>query len=438
MTSDNELNYQKERITNYFRESETAKKEFEIGAEFEHFVVDADTLEAISYYGENGIESLLKELTELGWEAKYEENHLMGLSKDGNHVTLEPGAQVELSTRPCKSIKEVENQYLSFLRDIIPVLNYRNQHILSLGYQPETKISQIPFIPKNRYKYMSEYFNKRGKYAHNMMKGTASLQITLDYCCEEDFIKKFRVANALSPYISYIFDNSPFFEGEIWDKNTLRVNIWNNCDDDRCKVVPGSLDRVFGYEDYAKYILNAPPIIIQRNNEFEFTGNKAFKELYFPDEYTKEELEHVLTMYFPDVRAKKFIEVRMADSVPYPLNIAGVALWKGLLYNEKNLELLYDKFKHLTNDEVSKIKKDIIESVKDSEIVNKNVIEVCKEIVNLAEGGLDDEETKFLIPLKELVNREMTPAGLIKEKLHLEKNKAIEKSILNNLNIFRR
>ncbi|WP_432665830.1 glutamate-cysteine ligase family protein [Wukongibacter baidiensis] len=433
MTIDNDINYQKERIINYFKESETAKNEFKIGAEFEHFVVNADTLETISFYGENGIESLLKELTKKGWKEKYEENHLMALSKDGNNITLEPGAQVELSTRPCVDINEIENQYLSFLRDIIPILNDRNQYIVSLGYQPESKISQIPFIPKGRYKYMSEYFTKRGKYAHNMMKGTASLQITIDYCCEEDYMKKFRVANALSPYISYIFDNAPFFEGEVWNKNTLRVNIWNNCDDDRCKIVPKSLDRVFGYEDYAEYVLNAPPIIIQRNGEFEFTADRPFKDIYYPDEYTKEELEHVLTMYFPDVRTKKFIEVRMADSVPYPLNIAGVALWKGLLYNEENLESLYKKFNHITNDEASNIKRDIIESEDDFQVVNKDIMNVCKEIISLAEKGLSEEEEKFLLPLKELIDIEMTPSKLIKENLHLGKNKALEGSILNNI-----
>lgn len=435
MTIDNELSYQKERIANYFRESETAKDEFKIGAEFEYFVVNSDTLETISYYGKNGIESLLRELTKRGWKGKYEEGHLMGLSKDGNNITLEPGAQVELSTRPCVEINEIENQYISFLKDIIPILNKRNQYLISLGYQPESKISQIPFIPKIRYKYMSEYLNQRGKYAHNMMKGTASLQITIDYSCEEDFIKKFRVANSLSPYISYIFDNAPFFEGEVWNKNTLRVDIWNNCDDDRCKVVPNSLDRPFGYENYAEYILNAPPIIIQRNGEFQFTGNKSFKEMYYPDEYTKEELEHVLTMYFPDVRTKKFIEIRMADSVPYPLNMAGVALWKGLLYDEENLNTLYRKFKDFTNDRVSRLKKDIIESAVDFQKMNRNINDVCKEIIDLAEDGLNKEEAKFLLPLKYLVDKETTPARVIKEKLYLGKNRALEKSILNNLEI---
>lgn len=433
MSNENELSYQKSKIISYFRESEKNKFEFKIGAEFEHFIIDKNTLESITYYGDEGVENTLKQLLDKGWTGKYEGNYLMGLTKSGNNITLEPGSQVELSTKPCKNIHEIENKYLSFLEDIVPILNKKNQLIVSLGYQPESKIKEIPFIPKERYKYMSEYFKQRGKHAHNMMKGTASLQVTLDYSSEDDFIKKFRVANALSPIISFMFDNAPFFEGDVWSKNTLRVHIWNDCDEDRCMIVPNSLDKSFGYEDYAEYILNAPPIIIQRNNEFLYTSDKPFKGIYNPYEFTEKELEHVLTMYFPDVRAKKFIEVRMADSVPYPLNISGVALWKGLLYNEENLNCLYNKFKIFTNDIIINQKADIIESGKDIKVMQKNILEVCKEIICLAERGLDAEEAKYLFPLKELISNGMNLSLKIKEKLDFGKHKALEEIVLNNL-----
>jgi len=138
-------------------------------------------------------------------------------------------------------------------------------------------------------------------------------------------------------------------------------------------------------------------------------------------------------MYFPDVRTKKFIEIRMADSVPYPLNISGVALWKGLMYNEQNLEYLHNRFEYLTNDKVRRLKKDIIESGKNAKIGDNGIMEVCREIVYLAEKGLAKEEAKYLNPLKELLNKEMTFASLIKDRLHLGKDKALEKNILNSL-----
>lgn len=433
MTIDNELNYQKSKIISYFKENEKSRDEFKIGAEFEHFIVDGDTLSAISYYGDRGIESTLRELINKGWKGKYEDNYLMGLEKNRSTITLEPGAQVELSTRPCKSVHEVENEYLGFLHDIIPILNKKNQFIISLGYHPQSKIEEISFIPKSRYKYMSEYLKKRGKYAHNMMKGTASLQVTLDYCSEEDYIKKFRIANSLSPIISYIFDNAPFFEGEVWNKNTVRVDIWDNCDNDRCKVIPKSLDKVFRYEDYAEYILNAPPIIVERNDEFRFTGDKPFKDIYNPSEFSNKDLEHVLTMYFPDVRTKKFIEIRMADSVPYPFNISGVALWKGLLYDEKNVDYLFNRLKSFTNDSVAELKRDIINLGKNVKIMEKDILEFAKEIISIAKEGLDEEEANYLLPLKELIDKEKNLSSLIKEKIYLGKHRALEKAILNNL-----
>lgn len=433
MNNDNELSYQKDKIINYFRKSEKRKEDFKIGAEFEHFIVNKDTLETITYYDNKGVESTLKDLLNKGWKGKYEDGYLMGLTKNGNNITLEPGAQVELSTRPCNNIKEIEREYLSFLNDIIPILNNKNQFIIALGYHPQSKIEEIPFIPKGRYKYMSEYFKKRGRLAHNMMKGTASFQITMDYRSEEDYIKKFRVANVLSPIISYMFDNTPFFEGEVWNKNILRVHVWNNCDDDRCMVVPGSLDKSFGYEDYADYLLSTPPIIIKRNNEFQFTDNKPFKDIYYPDNFSKEELEHVMTMYFPDVRTKNFIEIRMADSVPYPLNMAGIALWKGLLYDVENLNGLYKRFSSFTNSTVKDLKEDIIKYGKNTVIGNQGLISVCKDIICMAEKGLELEEAKYLLPLKELLNKEMTPSLEIKNKLHLGKHSALNKCILNNI-----
>jgi glutamate--cysteine ligase len=433
LNNENELSYQKSKIVSYFKRGEKEKSEFKIGAEFEHFIIDKNTLETISYYGDKGVGNTLEQLLHKGWSGKYEGQHLMGLTKGGNNITLEPGSQLELSTKPCKSIYEIENEYLSFLKDIVPILNEKNQYINSLGYQPESKIEEIPFIPKDRYKYMSEYFKGRGKYAHNMMKGTASLQVTLDYCSEDDFMKKFRVANALSPIISFMFDNAPFFEGELWTKNTLRTHIWNNCDDDRCMVVPKALDKSFGYEDYSEYILNTPPIIIRRNNEFLYTARKPFKEIYDPNEFTIEELEHVLTMYFPDVRAKKFIEVRMADSVPYPFNISGIALWKGLIYDQENLDYLYDHLEMISNDCVRKKKAEIIESGKNTSVMDKNIFEVCRDIIALSERGLDREEAKYLLPLKELAYNERTLSLEIKEKIKLGKHRALENSFLNNI-----
>ena len=133
---------------------------------------------------------------------------------------------------------------------------------MTVGYHPVTKIEEIKIIPKKRYDYMFEYFKTKGSHAHNMMKGTASLQVTIDYGSEEDYIKKFKIANALSPVLYALYDNGYYFEGAIWENHSLRAFIWANCDNDRSGIARGTFDGDFGYRKYAEYILNIPPIFV--------------------------------------------------------------------------------------------------------------------------------------------------------------------------------
>ncbi|AEF93658.1 Glutamate--cysteine ligase [Desulfotomaculum nigrificans CO-1-SRB] len=420
-------------IVNYFKNNEKPRTDFRLGVEFEHFIVDKDSLRAISYYGTNGVEETLKELLSLGWQGDYEADFLIGLHNNGTTITLEPGSQVELSIRPQATIKDIENEYLSFLKQIIPLLKEKNQILLTLGYQPETKIAEVQFIPKQRYAYMSDYLKKQGKYAHNMMKGTASMQVSVDYASEADFVKKFKVTNCLAPVIAAVFDNAPFFEGEIWPQHALRMVIWQNCDDDRCGIAVKDFKDGWGYSEYAQYILHTPPIIINKGGSMTYTKDKTLQELFDPDNYTREELEYMLTMVFPDVRAKSFIEIRMADSCPYPLNFAGVALWKGLLYHDENLNMLYQKFADITVEDINRAKHDVIKEGLAARLKGTAIYELAVNIVNLAKAGLPAEERDYLRPLETLLEEKKTPVAVTKEEIHEGKNSALQWCVLNNL-----
>ena len=418
-------------LVDYFKSRETRQENFKVGAEFEHFIRDEKTLETISYYGENGVEDTLKKLLKKGWKGKYEGQYLLALEKEGTTVTLEPGAQVELSVKPYKDIKDIEREYVEFLKDIIPILEEKNQYLISLGYQPKSKVKDIKFIPKERYKYMSEYFKTRGYLAHNMMKGTASTQVAVDYKSEEDYIKKFRVCNLLVSVVGTMFDNAPFFEGKLWEKFSLRTNIWQNTDADRCSVVQGALDKKFGYKDYAKYILNTPPILVDNGKEVKYTADKPYKEIFNVEDYTIEELEHILTMVFPDVRTKKFIEIRMADALPYPLNFSLIALFKGLLYNEENLNKLYEFSLKIKNEDIIKSKEEAIDKGLNGKFLDTSLKELGKNIIKYAKGGLNEDEIQYIKPLEEIITKGKVPAEIIKENLKLGKKEALSWCIIN-------
>lgn len=430
-----DYNRQIQEIVEYFIDGEKDIEDFRVGVEFEHFIVDRYTLKTISYYGENGIAETLHELEKNGWTGSYENEYILGLNKGNKTITLEPGSQFELSIEARKNIKEIEEEYLEFLEEITPILQKKNQGLMAVSYHPETKIEDIKLLPKGRYDIMFNYFKTKGKYAHNMMKGTGALQIAIDYKSEEDYRRKFRVANGLSPVLYALFDNGFYFEGDKWNKYNLRTDVWNNCDNDRSGVVEHALDNDYGYKKYAEYILNRPPIFIMKGTEAIPTGDKLVKELFDPEDYKKEELEHLLTMFFPDVRTKGYIEIRMMDSVPYPLSFAAIALIKGIFYSEENLNKVYDYIKDITMEDVNRSKADIIENGLEGRLKDKTVLEIGKFLVELAQKGLDKDEVKYLLPLEGMILSGTNPYGITKEKSELGKKESLNWCLINNIEV---
>ncbi|MFZ7133773.1 MAG: glutamate-cysteine ligase family protein [Eubacteriales bacterium] len=414
----------KKNIIAYIKNGEKKNDVLTIGVELEHIIVEKESLNSISYGQEKGVKYVLEQLFSKGWVKPENEKELLTLNKHGDNITLEPGAQLEISIKNCISLEEIEKRYISFLQDILPILQENNYYLLCIGYHPRSKVEDIPFIPKKRYKYMSDYLQYTGKHGLHMMKGTASLQVAIDYRHQEDYIKKNRVANFLSPAISFLFDNTPIFEGKIWTGHIARVNIWNHVDDERCRIIPRVLDKKFQYEDYASYVLNRPCVLALVEDTFIDTKNKLVKDIYSDKEMTSKEIEHILTMFFPDVRTKKYLEIRMMDSVPYPYNISCAALWKGLLYHEDQLDYFYKRSLCYTNQDIQELKDGLI-------VGNEKVIEqiqgLIQEVLQKAIVGLEENEKQFLMPLIELSNQYMNLFHKIKE----EGNEMLERSIIH-------
>ena len=408
-------NKQVQEIVNHFKISEKNVEEFKIGVEFEHFVINKDTMETISYYGENGVGETLKDLEKNGWEGIYEDEYILGLNKGIMTITLEPGSQFEFSMVAQKNIGDIEKVYLEFLGELIPILEKKNQRLISTGYHPNMKIDDIKLLPKKRYDLMFDYFKTRGSHAHNMMKGTAALQVSLDYKSEEDYAKKFRVTNKLSPVLHAIFDNSYYFEGGKWGKHNLRTFIWNNCDSGRAGMVTGALDEDFNYEKYAEFVLNAIPIFTMKGEKVVPTGKDKMKDIFDPDDYELDELEHLLTMIFPDVRTKRYIEIRMIDSLPYPLNLAAVALLTGIVYSDDNLNKIDGYLKDISVEDVEESKLDIIENGLKGKLGERTVLEIGKYLVELAKEGLPKDEIKYILPLEEMINNNENPYELTRK-----------------------
>lgn len=344
-------------ISKIIRAGEKQSQTF--GGEFEHFIINRQTLQTYDYYEPNGIKAILLQLKALGWQTEDDEDAITHLEKGKAIVTLEPGGQIEVSILPCYCIEQMAGHYLDFIADIQRVL-LPKQAIVSVGYRPVTKVANVPFIPKDRYKAMAEYFNQTGIYAHNMMKGTASTQVAIDFRDELDCRNKFRMFNALSPFISTYFDTTPYFEGQVVSGHNMRMRIWEKTDTDRSGVCIAAFNDDFDYMTYADIILSTPPILVLTKDGVVETGRTAFKDLLNEVDYSDAQLQHVMTMLFPDVRLKHFIEVRMADAMPYPYNIGYVELIKILAYDQAILDDYVAWAQTISYGDIAQLKADIV------------------------------------------------------------------------------
>ncbi len=422
---------QVEEIETYLRNKEKEIDKFRIGVEFEHFIVRKEDMTTVSYWDDLGVRHTLEELVKLGWTGEYEGEYILGAHKGEKVVSLEPGSQFEFSVNAQLNISCVHKEYLDFIGEITGILEAKGQELIAVGYHPVTKIEDIKILPKERYDYMFNYFKTKGKYAHNMMKGTASLQVSLDYSSEEDYRKKVKVANSISPIMYGICDNGYYFQGEKYPKRSLRTAIWTNMDNDRSGTVPKSLDKDFSYGDYGRYILDTPPIFIMKEGEAVFTGEKKVRDLFNPDDYKLKELEHMMTMVFPDVRTKGFVEIRMMDSIPYPYNFGVIALVKGLIYSQENLDSLYELFKDIDYEDIEAGKLNIIEEGILGDFLGRPVIEWGKDLVKMANRTLEEEDKVFLKPFYDLIMEGKNPYSLIDEKAGLGLKKSLSHCVLN-------
>ncbi|BEP29641.1 glutamate-cysteine ligase family protein [Helicovermis profundi] len=386
-----------EKLINYYCNGE--KKSKLLGVEFEHFLVNRDTLISYKYFEKNGQNELANKMINSGWKIDYEENdHILNASKDGNGFSFEPGGQVEISLKPLENILDIQKEYLKVKSEIESFLNY-DQVLISLGYHPVTKIDDLPLLPKERYAFMYDYLSTKGTLARNMMKGTASTQISIDYEDEADFIKKYRVANFLAPFISRIFDASPIFENEIYEANNLRVKIWDKTDISRCKLPKGVFDEKFGYSSYADFIMKSTPLFLKVDSKVLTYGNQTVESISKKLDLNKEQLLHVSSMVFPDVRVKQFIEIRTADAIPYPFNLAVPSLIKGILYSENTLEKYYNISLNFKDRDIKNINDKIKLSYDfDFRCANENIS--CQFFINQlildAISGLDNDERVIL------------------------------------------
>lgn len=403
-------NENRNKLEAYFRNGCKAHGIQKLGMELEHFVVDIETERSITYAESHGVGELLETIRDHFPHKIYEQDHLLGLYNDDYSLTLEPAGQLEISIMPREQVADIHRVYKEFLKIVEPVLKDWKQKLVCFGYQPVSTLSDLPLIPKKRYEYMDRYLQKTGNCGRHMMRGTASTQIAIDYCSEEDFCLKYRVAYLLTPALKLLCDNTPVFDGKIYDGYMARSYIWDNVDPARCGILPGIEKEDFGFGTYVDYLWNLPLIFVPGEDGAVYVGDKTPKDLWENRFLTDTEIEHILSMTFLDVRLKNYLEIRGADSMPIDYVLGYLSLMKGVFFHQECLEEILGEYP-LSPKAIQKAQKSLELHGTRGIIYGEKAEEFLCKLMGKAEKNLDPAEVAYLNLMKEKVERMSGKAG---------------------------
>lgn len=392
-------------LTAWFEAGIKKERHKEIGVEVEHFLLDPGSGRAVSYYGQGGVGEILAALMDMYPEAvRIPGENLLGFSTPSFNITLEPAAQFEISITYSDSVSEITEIYKQFREKLDAAAARYGACVCTFGCQPVSEIEELQLIPKKRYALMDRYFREAGTDGPEMMRGTCSTQVSVDYFSEEDFRRKMQAAYYYTPLFKLLTANSPMYQGR---KTTLflnRADIWNRTDPRRCGVVPGVFSEHFGFRDYAEFLIGMPLIFLERDGDSLYTGMKTTGEVFEEHELRKEDLPHIISMAFPDVRLKQYLEIRAADSLPADYIPAYLALVQGLMYSEKVLDHVQEqiRMRQITGDKVRETEQSLITDGFEGYIYGVRAADFAEEAISLAGDELGAYEREALGRLAEL------------------------------------
>ncbi len=400
------------------------KSNWLIGTEHEKIGFNQKTLKPLPYDGDTGIYALLHGLKKFGWREVVENGYLIALKRDGASVSLEPGGQFELSGAPLESIHQTCGEVSRHLREVKDIADGIGAGFLSLGFRPDTKLADVPVMPKGRYKIMREYMPKVGTHGLEMMFRTCTVQVNLDFATEADMVKKMRVGLALQPITTALFANSPFTDGVPNGYKSFRSRIWLDTDPDRTGMLPFAFEQGFGFEQYVDYALDVPMYFVHRNKkgggeDYLDASGKSFRDFMdgkldiLPGEKpTLTDFEDHLSTIFPEVRLKQFLEMRGSDTGPWNQLCAMPAFWVGILYDQEALDAAWDWVKDWREEERDQLRRGVAKHGLQTKFRNGTVQDLAKQALAISRSGLKkrqklnaygETETEFLTDLDDMV-----------------------------------
>ena len=406
----------KNQIIEYFKSGIKNTKNFKIGIEHEKFLFSNN--KRINYLK---IKEMFAALLEFGWNPIYEKDNIIALNKGGKNITLEPGNQIELSGEKLNHIHEACAESQDYLFELKQVTKKLNISIVSAGFDPISKLNEIPNNPKQRYKLMTKDMPLGGESSLDMMYRTCGTQLNIDYNSEDDFSKKFKIVNSIVPISIALFANSSIIEKKKSNYLSYRSKVWQN-------TSRGGLPKIFfeelNFEKYADFIMNFPILFVQERDTY-ISGHKyTFKDFMngkisevnnrHPNE---NDLSIHLSTIFTENRLKKYIELRSMDTCGWDCLCSGPAFYIGMLYG--NIDEVYEVISKWEKDKIINAYLEAPQKGFNTQLMGKDLLYWSSILLKLSRKGLENRdilnknqknETLFLNHLQKLVDNKTTNA----------------------------
>ena len=430
MINKSKLFENKNHLIQYFNDGIKNKSQLKIGVEHEKFLFNKNDLKRIDY---NKIKKIFEILKNKGWEFQHEKDKVIGLKRENQKITTEPGFQYELSGAPFKNIHSVCSENNSHFNELKEIFNLVSITISSIAYDPFNKLSEIPNSSKERYKIMRAEMPKGGRLSLDMMYKTAGIQINYDYISEDDFEKKFKIGNFLAPLTIALFANSPFTENKLSGFLSYRGKVWQETN--RGGIMPITFESV-NFEKYVDHVINYPILFLKKNKKYYSPNGQTFNDylngnlnFLIGEKPTLEDFENHLGTIFTEVRLKQVLEFRSLDTCNFGCICNGPSFFTGLIYG--SLDETYEIIKDWKKEDVMEAYLNAPKQGLNTLLHNKKLIDWGKIFLDLSKKGLEKRnelnksgknETIYLKHIEEIIKNKKTRAEMLIEQFNKTKN----------------
>jgi glutamate--cysteine ligase len=364
-------------------------------------------------YEPGGIRAMLEGIEARGWEPILDQDNLIGLKRNGESVSLEPGGQFELSGAPVATLHETKAELEAHFADVRAVAGELGVGVAPLGFHPTATREDMPWMPKSRYAIMRRYMQIVGNLGLDMMLRTCTVQVNLDFSSETDMREKLRIGLLLQPVATALFANSPFTEGKPNGFLSRRAHVWTDTDPDRTGVPAVMLEDNFSFERYVEWLLDVPMYFVARDGKLIDVAGASFRD-YMAGRVpalagltpTLGDFADHMTTVFPEVRLKTFLEMRGADAGRPDMMLAQSALWVGLFYDAAAQQAALSLTRRDPSYDFVAIHADVPCHGLATKFGPGTLRDLAREVLAIARDGLKSRghaEQKFLDPLDEIV-----------------------------------